>query len=301
MQRKDLPEDFAASAFRTRDAIAAGVSRDRLQASDLFAPYPGVRAPAASSVSTLRDRRELLLPRLESHQFFSHTTGADVYGAPLPAHLTQGDLHVGAIPPGREPRIAGVIGHRMSVGYDELTLVNGMPVPVPAEVFAQLGVMLTVDDLVCVADYLLGANLVDLDDLREAADIPRRRGAVALRDALLEARSGSESPRETKTRLILVRGGLPQPELNWTLRDRAGAFVARLDMAYPEYRVCVEYDGRHHADTGQFARDADRWAAIEAEGWILVRVLSHHLAQPNVLVTRARRALASGGWVANAR
>jgi very-short-patch-repair endonuclease len=93
-----------------------------------------------------------------------------------------------------------------------------------------------------------------------------------------------------------VRAGLPEPELNWTLRSEHGRFVARLDLAYPEYKVCVEYDGRQHAEGAQFLRDADRWADIEAEGWITVRVLSHHLADPRGVVARVTRALRSRGW-----
>lgn len=174
---------------------------------------------------------------------------------------------------------------------------NGLPIAGVAETWAQLAPTLRLDDLIIAADHLLTHGLTDRAGLTEAASCLRRRGAVSLAAAIEEARTGSESPRESETRLTLTRAGLPEPLLNWTLRDRAGRFVARLDLAYPAYRVCVEYDGRHHAEAAQFARDADRWAAIEAEGWTLVRVLSHHFSHPQRdIIERTRRALRSRGW-----
>lgn len=98
-------------------------------------------------------------------------------------------------------------------------------------------------------------------------------------------------------RLILVRAGLPEPELNPELRDEDGNFVARLDLAYPEYRVAVEYDGRQHAELAQFRRDADRWPAVAAQGWLLIRVVDHHLLDPvRGVVHPVSRALRSRGW-----
>ncbi|MGN7036330.1 DUF559 domain-containing protein [Microbacterium sp. P26] len=68
-------------------------------------------------------------------------------------------------------------------------------------------------------------------------------------------------------------------------------------MAYPDYRVAVEYDGRQHAERDQFRRDADRWPAIAAQGWQLIRVVDHHLEAPlRHIVAPVRRALESAGW-----
>lgn len=117
------------------------------------------------------------------------------------------------------------------------------------------------------------------------------RGAVSLRRACERIRPGVESPRETAVRLLLIDAGLPEPALNWTLRSD-GFFIARLDMAYPDARVAVEYDGRQHAQPDQFRRDADRWRAIAEAGWVLVRVLSHHLESPERdIIAPVRRAL----------
>ncbi|WP_176776642.1 MULTISPECIES: DUF559 domain-containing protein [unclassified Microbacterium] len=188
-------------------------------------------------------------------------------------------------------------GHRLDLPLEYLTLRHGLPVPTPAETWAQLGALHRVDDLVAVGDAILTRELAENADLEEAVRRLARRGVRDLREALPLLRAGAESPRETIVRLILLRGGLPEPELNRDLRDEDGRFVARLDLAYPEYRVAVEYDGRQHAERAQFRRDADRWPAIAAQGWLLVRVVDHHLHDAvSGVVDPVARALRSRGW-----
>lgn len=296
MLPRRLPDELTAAAFATREALALGVPARRLRAGDLVAPFAGVRSRADNPRETLQQRCLEYLPRLGSAQFFCGPTAAELWGVPVPPRV-RGRIHVGAIPPAREPRTAGVTGHRLQLGWEDLTLRGSLPVPHPAEVWSQLGAALRRDELIVAADHLLHENLADRGELSAAVERLTRRGAVDLRTALADARAGAESPKETETRLVLVRGGLPEPELNWVLRDARGAFVARLDMAYRRERVAVEYDGRQHAEAGQFARDADRWARIEAEGWLLIRVLAHHLADPGALRDRVRRALKSRGWM----
>ncbi|PTT18539.1 hypothetical protein DBR36_09210 [Microbacterium sp. HMWF026] len=207
-------------------------------------------------------------------------------------------MHVSARPPAREPRTRGVVGHRLDVASDFLTLRHGLPVPTPAETWAELASLHGVDDLVAVGDAILTRRLADDADLEDAARRISRRGSADLRTALPLLRAGSESPRESLLRLILIRAGLPEPELNRDLRDgETGRFIARLDLSYPRYRVAVEYDGRQHADLRQFRRDADRWPAIAAQGWVLVRVVDHHLRDPaGRVVAPVESALRARGW-----
>jgi hypothetical protein len=293
VKRRQLPEELGTS-FTVREAKRLGVPRDRLTATDLGAPFHGTRTSVP--LLTTLDRCRAYEPRLIGAQFFSHQTAALLWGLPLPGPLPE-ELHVSAIPPGREPRTRGVIGHRIDVALDRLTLRHGLPVANPVETWAQLASTIGEDHLVAAGDALLTAGLADRADLLEAAQQPRRRGAKALAAAVPFVRAGAESPRESAVRLVLVRAGLPEPELNGNLHDDSGHFLARLDMAYPEYRVAVEYDGRQHADLDQFRRDADRWPAIAGQGWILIRVLDHHLAEPERrIVAPTRRALLSRGW-----
>lgn len=301
MERTPLPREYEGTVFTVRDARGDGIPEGRLSAGDLITPFRGVRAPRDAPASTTLDRCALLLPRLTGRQFFCHVTAAEIWGLPLPAWVHHQPLHVGAVAPAREPRLPGVTGHRLTREEETLALHAGMPVTSAAHTWVSLGAArkgppLSIDELIAAADHLLTAGLADRDQL--AAAIPSgARGAIALREALAEIRAGAESPRETQTRLLLTRAGMPMPELNWSLRDADGRFVARLDLAYPAYRTCVEYDGRQHASGEQFARDVDRWAAIADEGWTMIRVLAHHFADPHrLIVPRVRRALTAAGW-----
>lgn len=289
MRPRPLPADLGAS-FHVRDADLLGIPRRRLRARDLHAPFPGVRCVGEETPLDILEMCRAYLPRITGGQFFSHTTAAMLWGMPLPL-TPRGPIHVSASPPAREPRTRNVVGHRLRMPEDGLTLIDDFPVPTRAETWGQLGEVLRRDDLVAAGDWIVGRGDPILD-LVDVAGRARRRGAIALREAVELVRVGAESPKETEVRLILVRAGLPEPELNWTLRSATGAFIARLDMAYPHHRVAVEYDGRQHAEGEQFVRDADRWRAISDEGWTLIRVLSHHLASPaRHIVEPVRRAL----------
>lgn len=124
------------------------------------------------------------------------------------------------------------------------------------------------------------------------------RGVRTLKHALEWVRPGSESPKETELRLLLVRGGLPEPELNGDVYGPDGTFIGRGDLLYRRFKVLVEYDGSQHADDRrQFHRDVDRLEAFAFDEWSIVRVLKEHLnADRADIVTRVRKALIARGW-----
>ena len=53
-----------------------------------------------------------------------------------------------------------------------------------------------------------------------------------------------ESVGEMRTVFMLYRGGVPAPMPQYEIRDENGAVVARLDFAWPELGVWLEFDGR---------------------------------------------------------
>ncbi len=317
-----LPEPLTHGAFHVSVARGLGVTASRLRARDLSSPTRGVRAAsqagdttagapngaretASSRQQRLRDeliaRARLFAPALTEQQFFSHDTGLALIDAPLPYQReTQWGLHVSARRPAGQPRRTGVIGHRLQRRDPAPSEGRGLPIEHPARLWRQVAGSWELDDLIAAAEFLVCPrnNLLTLDDLRgeldEAGDLPGR----PLERALREVRVGAETAEETKLRLSLTRAGLPEPEINFVLKRADGGFLARLDLAYPDYRVAAEHDGRTHAfDETQFARDADRWDAIRNEGWQHVRVLSHHMRpDPQVAVERVAQALRAAGW-----
>jgi hypothetical protein len=58
----------------------------------------------------------------------------------------------------------------------------------------------------------------------------------------------------------------------FVVRDAAG-FVARVDFAWPDARVIVEYEGRWHGESSQqVAKDRRRLNRLSAAGWTLARI-----------------------------
>jgi hypothetical protein len=95
----------------------------------------------------------------------------------------------------------------------------------------------------------------------------------------------AESPMETRLRLVLVLAGLPAPVVQHVLSDRWGSVVARFDLAYPDARLAVEYDGKGHA-LREFTRDDRYRDAVTGDlGWHTLRFGYH-----DVVVTPTRTA-----------
>lgn len=248
----------------------------------------------------LRDCLEYA-PRLKSWQFYSHESALALIGAPTPERPYEPRIHVSAHRPAREPRVHRVAGHRLQVRESAcLTLPSGLRVEHPVRAWRQAGTLWRLDDLVAAGDFLVSGTrpLTTTEELR--AEIARmgdvRRGVLTR--ALRDVRVGARSYRETSLRSVLVRAGLPEPEINWVLRDGRGVAIAELDLAYPRWHVAPEYDGRVHAeDSRQFAKDGDRWDRIRAAGWDHVRIMSHHMRGTGALaVQKVRDALRRAGW-----
>ena len=112
-------------------------------------------------------------------------------------------------------------------------------------------------------------------EVRVMGDVAGRR----LTQALRRRARGIESPEETRLRLVITRNGLPEPELNWDLRDAGGRLIARLrpGLPVPSRAVWSTTAGFTPMMYRQFEADADRWSAIARAGWTHVRVLRHHM------------------------
>ena len=74
---------------------------------------------------------------------------------------------------------------------------------------------------------------------------------------------------ETRTRLAVVLHGLPPPVSQFEVRDDRRCHY--LDLAYPKYRVGIEYDGGEHLTPERARRDLERQHRLSQLGWVLVR------------------------------
>jgi G:T-mismatch repair DNA endonuclease (very short patch repair protein) len=149
-----------------------------------------------------------------------------------------------------------------------------------------------VEEGVILLDRLVRAGLADLAAVRAAAaELPRSRGSRVARDVIRLADGLAESPQESRLRLLLHRAGLPAPIAQFRIFDDDG-FVARVDFAYPELRLAIEYDGLWHAEPGQFAKDRRRLNRLSAAGWRVIFVTAADLRHPDRLIARLAAELA---------
>ena len=145
---------------------------------------------------------------------------------------------------------------------------------------------------VVLLDRLVTARVVALADVRAAvAALPLGgRGTVAARRTASLADGLAESPPETRLRLLLHRSGLPRPVAQFDVRVD-GRWVARVDFAWPDRRVAVEYDGAWHGDVAQFPEDRRRLNRIAAAGWRVHFVTKQDMRRPAELLVGVAAAL----------
>jgi len=121
----------------------------------------------------------------------------------------------------------------------------------------------------------------------------RRRWIVQVRGLLPLADPRAESPMESETRLVIIDGGLPAPQLQYEVVDR-NYRTWRVDFAWPEQRVALEYDGlAWHSGVDALVYDRRRRAALQDMGWVVLAVIVDDVRdRPYELVRRIRSQLA---------
>ncbi|MGY1779434.1 DUF559 domain-containing protein [Geodermatophilus sp. SYSU D01036] len=163
----------------------------------------------------------------------------------------------------------------------------------PLRTVWDVAVLETTGTAVGVLDAMLRARLVDP---RAMQDLLRRRtgrrGSRRFRQVLELADPRSESPPESSVRVACVLAGLPAPVPQYDVVE-AGGWLARVDLAWPEQKVVVEYEGEHHFDGLQIVRDDARLARLAAAGWLVIRLSASDLRALDDAVARVRAALSA--------
>ena len=190
----------------------------------------------------------------------------------------------------RPPR--GVLTRRDALADGETQTIDGRVVTTPERTAFDVGRRGAVHSAVARLDALARATGFKVDDvLRVAKCHPRSPGLRRLEAALDLVDPGSQSPRESYLRLLLIDAGLPRPQTQMPVSGVDGMPVAYLDLGWEEHMVAVEYDGdQHRTDRRQYVKDIRRLEMLERMGWIVVRVVAED--RPAAVVTRVRAALA---------
>lgn len=202
------------------------------------------------------------------------------------------DVEVTVPPAVHRARVRGIRSRRATLRPDEVWRRRGVPVTTPAATVLRLAAVLPLDDAVVAVDQFIATGLVELRDVRARAATARGPGSARAREVCGLADGLAGSPQETRLRLLIVRSELPVPVAQHTV-EHDGRFVARVDFAWPEHKLALEYDGLWHAETGQFAKDRQRLNRLRAAGWQVVHVTAADMRHPGRLLSLIAAALAS--------
>lgn len=224
----------------------------------------------------------------------SHATAAVLWGIQIPLQPA-GDRRVDLVVPRasraesrRDRRV-----HRIPLDDDEVTRIGAFPVTVRARTWRDLAGRLQPAALLAVTDQLLAQGCAVGELEVQLARRPTGRGSARARAVLPVADRRAESPMESVLRWLLHAAGLPSPALQFTVRSAGGAFLGRADLAWPDRRVLVEFDGDVHRERDVFVNDVRRQNQLVAAGWVVLRFTSADvLGRPDEVVAQVRRALA---------
>jgi hypothetical protein len=209
-------------------------------------------------------------------------------------------VDVSVVAPRRAPHAAGITGHSLRLTPADVARRLGLPVTSPVRTWLDLAAAgESVENLVVAADRIVHArnSLASIEDLGHAIERHRGRGIRSLRRALPLVSDGSDSGRETRVRTAVVARGLPVPVVQHRVLDHAGRLIGIADLAFPDYRTLVEYEGDHHrTDRDQWRRDLDRFNRYQRAGWIALRVETGQFAAMSATLDTLEAALRLRGW-----
>src|SRR5690625_928840 len=283
---QSIPTDLVARAFSTDEAARVGVSKRRLQGQQIRSLGRSLHCDALTPVSWEAKVCGWLSVLPEEAALYGRSA-ARWWGVPMPDDSAV--VHI-VVPSGdTKPRKRP--GLRPHSGSAPVTVVRGVRVTIPAHTFLDLAAERDAQLLVVVGDDLLTRSLVTREDLDHVVgEATGARGVVLARQIVPMLRTGVDSPRESILRWRMLEHGLPCPVVNPEVYDDAGGWLARPDLAYPELRIAIQYEGDgHRTSRKRWQQDIMRDEVMRDHGWEIIRVTAAQLRRPWQLCELIRR------------
>lgn len=232
--------------------------------------------------------------------YLSHLSSANEFGAPLwdcdmaTVHLTRKDQRAGRAE-------AGIVQHRGVVEDDDLVERNGLTIINATRGALELTTILDVEHALVEIDYLLHNGHTTMEQLSKRYELMTCWPDTLTTDLILRLADGrSESVGESRARFLCWAQHIPAPIPNYSIFDEAGTEIARVDLAWPELGVFLEFDGKMkyqslrregESVTDCVIREKRRESQIcELTGWRCVRIVWADLYQPEKVAARIRKA-----------
>lgn len=192
-----------------------------------------------------------------------------------------------ALPPGSTSRTSLGELHRSPLWADHVTRRQRIPVTTLARSIVDAAEHLDVDGLADIVNQAVSRKLVRIRDIEAAADrlesAPGRVGSGKLRVVL--ASWTDEIKPDSVAEAAAIRRirsfGLRSPVTQFEVLDD-GAFVARLDLAWPDEKVAREYDSDRHHGPERTEDDERRAQRLEELGWKIGSIHRRNLRPSDV-------------------
>jgi very-short-patch-repair endonuclease len=185
---------------------------------------------------------------------------------------------------------AGLKLRRAGLPEGDVITVKRLPSTSGLRTVRDLGSVRDPVESVVAIDMAVRARTVQLRDLAEYVDLhPGEKGIRRLRRATAFADPRSESPMESRLRMLLINARLPLPRVQVELHDPSGQFIGRADLYYPDERLVIEYDGDNHRD--RMVSDLRRQNALFSAGYNILRFTAADLRMPASVVGVVRDCL----------
>jgi hypothetical protein len=183
-------------------------------------------------------------------------------------------------------------------------MIDERRVMAPARVVLETTTVATVEASLCVADDFLRRKLTTAEQLATRYAVMTNWPSTLTTELVIRLADGQhESVGETRTAYMIWREGLPRPELQFEVHDENGVLIGRVDFAWPEHKLFLEFDGVQkyvgyvspgETITDVILREKHREEAIcLITGWHCVRITWADLARPQVIAQRIRNLMAS--------
>lgn len=200
----------------------------------------------------------------------------------------------------RSGRVEGATIHRSAdLRLDHVTFVEGIPVTNPVRTLCDAGLIFPEHEVRRMVNHALATDLVTRSDLwgfRIEVGRQGRNGVGRLHRVLEDLPCGAEraeSGPEVELLQICQSHGLPEPAVQFPIV--VGGRRYRVDLAYPEAQVLIEFDGYEaHSDPTRFVDDRRRQNDLVLTGWSVLRFTYPDLRDwPDTVAAKIRQSIAA--------
>jgi hypothetical protein len=249
-------------------------------------------------------RAMAVLRRANTELVLSHVTAVVLHAAPtweLPlanVHVTRKDRRGGR-------KEAGLVQHRGLLLPADIVNADGCAVTSPTRTALDLTTVADVEHCLPVFDHFLRYGATSKTLLHQGSKAMNMWKDTLSTDLVIRlANPRCESVGESRTSFMLWRGGLVAPDTQYEICDSNGTLIARVDFAWPELGVFLEFDGKEkylkYRREGESVVDCVRREKKREEmicrltGWRCIRITWADLYNPERTVAHIKSVLAGG-------